>query len=96
MGFLPDETATISVNGRILSTSIPVNASGYFSLHLYTNHADEGTYTLTAEVNPTAAITFTLDDNAPLHAPEGSGEAIDIPAGIGNTQYLFLPAVLRN
>lgn len=93
-GFPPNSTATITLNGRSLGT-IPTDADGSFTFLLNSTGADEGDYFLTATVNPSANISFTLDETAPIHPQDGTGTTFDIPAGIAFNEFVFLPTVVK-
>jgi len=86
--------AAISVNGTALGT-IPTDVSGSFSFLLSTPKADEGTYFVTAAVNPSATVQFILSADKPTRAQEGSGTVFDVPAGIAYTESVFLPIIMR-
>lgn len=90
--FPANSTAALSVNGRSLGTVL-VNASGNFYFSLTTTNADEGTYFLTATVNPTATRQFTLSTTEPVHPQDDPAELFDVPAGIAFTKFLFLPTI---
>lgn len=92
--FPPDEVATVTVNGYELGT-VQVGGDGTYSFVLSTTEADEGYYSLTASVNPSAAVQFVLDAKEPLWPQEGMGPVINVPAGIAHTELGFLPAILR-
>jgi hypothetical protein len=94
-GFPANETATISVNGRIVSSSIPVNSAGYFAFVLDTTLASEGNYYVTASVNPSATTTFSIDSSQPLRSQMGNAETIGIPSSIALDNSVFLPFVQR-
>ncbi len=94
--FTPSQMATVSVNGYVLSNSIPVEPDGTIEFQLATDQADEGAYfvTVTAgQSNDTAG--FFLNSDAPLNPPSGSGPTLNVPAGIALTEFVYLPAVLR-
>jgi predicted outer membrane repeat protein len=92
--FPPNDIATISVNGTALGT-IPTDVSGNFSFLLSTTNADEGTYFITASVNPSATVQFILSSDKPTWPQEGSGTVIELPAGIAYTESIFLPMIMR-
>lgn len=92
--FPPNETATISVNGRIMGTTA-VNGDGRFLFILTTANADEGTYFVTASVNPTVTKQFILSATEPVRPQEESGDTFDVPVGIAFNDFIYLPAILR-
>ena len=92
--FPANAIAAISVNGTALGT-IPTDGSGSFSFLLSTPNADEGTYFVTAAVNPSATVQFILSADKPTRAQEGSGTVFDVPAGIAYTESVFLPIIMR-
>jgi predicted outer membrane repeat protein len=92
--FPANAIAAISVNGTALGT-IPTDGSGSFSFLLSTANADEGTYFVTAAVNPSAVVRFILSSDELTRPQEGSGPVFDVPAGIAYTESVFLPIVMR-
>jgi hypothetical protein len=92
--FPPDESATITINGVNLGT-VPTDASGGLTFILKTSAtAEEGSYRVTATVNPSATTRFTLTAGGVVHPQEGTGTVFDLPEGIA---YLvnFLPLLAK-
>lgn len=92
--FPPNETATITVNGHVMGTTA-VNGNGRFLFILSTTNADEGTYFVTASVNPTVTKQFVLNAADPVRPQEDSGDTFDVPAGIAFNQFVYLPSIVR-
>ncbi len=93
-GFPPNDTATIAVNGVVLTSTLAVDGSGEFVFLLDTGQADNGYYAVTAMVNPSAMTSFILDPNSPLRLQEGSGPIFSVPSGIA-WKAIYLPLILR-
>ncbi|MFA5873549.1 MAG: hypothetical protein WC832_06260, partial [Anaerolineales bacterium] len=91
--FPPDSTATITVNGNVLGT-VPTDSSGSFTFLFETSQADEGYYSVTVSVNPSASTQFTLDAEADLHPQEGSGTVFVVPDGIAY-HVIYLPLIVK-
>jgi hypothetical protein len=87
-------TATIIINGAILTNTLPVDSYGGFACLLDTSLADAGYYSLTATVNPSASARFTLDPNAPLRPQNGTGPILSVPSGIAG-KMVYLPLIHR-
>ena len=94
-GFPAGSTATVTVNGRVLTPALAVDSAGGVAFMLNTGQAGAGTYVATVSVNPSATVVFTLDPNAPLHAQQGSGPTYNVPSGIAFTKILYLPLIRR-
>lgn len=92
--FPPNETATITVNGHVMGT-MAVDGNGRFLFIFTTANANEGTYVVTATVNPTATTQFTISIADPMRPQEDSGDTFDIPAGIAFNEFLYLPSILK-
>lgn len=92
--FPANSTATLSVNGRTVGTVL-VDSTGMFYFTLTTANADEGTYFVTASVNPTATKQFVLDAAEPVRPEDSPAETFDVPSGIAFTESLYLPAIIR-
>ncbi|MFZ1398798.1 MAG: hypothetical protein WAS33_17965 [Candidatus Promineifilaceae bacterium] len=92
--FPANSTATLSVNGRTVGT-VPVSSGGTFAFTLTTTNADEGTYFVTASVNPTATKQFVLDATEPVRPEDLPADTFDVPAGIAFTESLYLPTIIR-
>jgi len=93
--FPANSMATVTVNGRVLSDNIAVDASGGFDFILDTSQADPGRYVVAATVNPRATADFALDTDADLRPQEGSGPLLTVPSGIAFTEFVYLPFVQR-
>jgi len=93
--FPPNGAATIMVNGQTLTSTLPVNETGGFIFFINTTGADEGFYSVTASVNPSAGASFQLSLSAPLRVQEGGGLTLNVPAGIAFTNALYLPLIAR-
>lgn len=93
-GFPADTQATISVNGQTLGTA-ETDGSGNLDIILSTQNSDEGRYIVTISVNPTASVSFDLDNTAPTRPQEGQGTSFIIPDGIAFSESVFLPIVVR-
>jgi len=87
--------ATVTVNGRTLTTSLAADGSGNVTFLLNTAGADPGRYVVTVSVNPSASASFLLAEGEPLRPQEGSGPMFDVPAGIGLDNVVYLPVVVR-
>jgi hypothetical protein len=94
-GFPPSSTASLLVNGSVLTSTLAVDGSGGFVLRLDTQQADPGWYFATATVNPSATARFVIDPAAPLRPLEGSGPIITVPAGIAFASSVYLPLVQK-
>ncbi len=93
-GFPKGGTATVTVNGTVLSTALPVDSSGNLTFSLDTSLADEGHYTVVATSILHAGAPIVLSQTAPLHPP-GGGTVLVVPAGIAMTEFSHLP-ILRD
>lgn len=93
-GFPSNQTATISVNGRVLGTT-DVDANGEVTCQLTTDSADAGRYVASVSVNPSASASFLLATGQPLRAKPGPGVEFAIPPGIAFTKSVYLPIMLR-
>jgi hypothetical protein len=93
-GFPPNDTAHLTVN-EITLGSIATDPHGGFTLILSTANANEGSYFVTATVNPSAMTTFIVAPNEPIRPQEGIASIFNVPAGIAFTETVFLPVVLR-
>jgi photosystem II stability/assembly factor-like uncharacterized protein len=92
--FPPDVNVDLKINGYSIGT-IPSDSSGSFSFILSTALADEGFYTVTASVNPGAAVRFILNNDFPARQQEGSYPIFDVPAGLAATSIVNLPLISR-
>lgn len=95
INFPPSRTATIIINGNELTNTLTVDTSGGIAFLLSTTQGDPGRYFVTATVNPSATVGFTLDSNAPLRPQEGDGPIINVPNGIAFTEFVYLPLIQR-
>jgi photosystem II stability/assembly factor-like uncharacterized protein len=93
--FPSNSVATVIINGRTLTNTIPVDSLGGLTFQLSTAQADAGRYFVTAAVNPSATTDFTLDTTDPIRPQEGSGPIISVPNGIAFTEFLYLPLIQR-
>lgn len=91
--FPTNSTATVVVNDYTLGI-VSTDSFGDLRFLLNTELADEGDYTVTASVNPSASASFVLDSSKQLRAQEGSGTIFNLPGGL-NTYFICLPVVLR-
>jgi hypothetical protein len=94
-GFPANTQANIQINGYTFSSTIPVNASGVFTVVLNTDNADNGLYIVTARVNPEATTSLVITDSAPLQPQVGDGISLSIPASIAFNKQVYLSIVLR-
>ena len=92
----PAGVATVTVNGRVLTNTLPVSNLGQLAFQLNTSSADAGRYLATVSVNPRVTVDFTLDPNEPLRPLEGSGPVLDVPEGIAFTKFIYLPLIMRS
>jgi hypothetical protein len=83
--FPPNEMAQITVNGHSLG-AVQVDSNGDIFFMLTTTSADEGTYFVTASVNPSATEQFILDAGEPVRPQVGSfgsrGVSLNVGAGL--------------
>jgi hypothetical protein len=92
--FPPDGTATIAINGNILGT-VPTDSSGGLIFSLETSPTtDEGFYSVTASVNPSASTQFTLDAEDDVRPQEGSETVFVVPDGIAN-RVVYFPLIVK-
>ncbi len=92
--FPSDEMATVSINGETLGT-VSTNSDGVLGFVLDTANADEGFYGITASAGVSASVGFLLDADAPLRLQEDTGTTFEVPAGIGLTEFVYLPFNFR-
>jgi len=92
--FPPNQSASITINGLSIG-NLATDTSGTFTFTLTTSNADEGSYYVTASVNPNATVRFTLDNNSEIKPQEGSYTTFDVPSGTAFTHEICLPIVLR-
>jgi Photosynthesis system II assembly factor YCF48 len=92
-GFPAESSASIKTNGAEIG-NIDTDESGDLVFLLDTAQADLGSYIVTVEVNPIATIGFTLSQDAPLREQEGSATILEIPAGVGFSNFVSLPVIL--
>jgi len=84
--------ASLRINAHLLISDLEIQPSGGFVLFLDTSQADPGEYVVAIPGFP-AAVSFVLDENAPLRPKEGDGEAWMLPSGIVLDRALFLPMI---
>jgi hypothetical protein len=90
----PNQTATIYLNDITLGTA-PISASGTFTFTLTTEEATEGTYLITASVNPSATVKFVLDSDSEIRPLEGSYLTFEVPADVAYTFEAYLTLILN-
>jgi hypothetical protein len=93
--FPPGTLANLYINDQVITSTLPVNPTGSFIFFLNTTGAEAGGYVVTASVNPSAATSFILFDDAPLRPQEGGGQTFVVPAGIAFHNFVYLPLVKR-
>ena len=94
-GFPANATATIVINGKTVGT-IMTDADGKFEFELNTAGANDGAYFVTATVNPSATVKFTLDAASPNTWPaEGAATVFNVPPGIAFTNFIYLPMISK-
>jgi hypothetical protein len=92
--FPTDQSSEIWVNGMKLESDSRTTEGGELVFELYTEQADEGAYMVKLIVDGVSADTiFHLDENAPLRESTGVGLVLNVPAGIGLGNRLYLPAL---
>lgn len=92
--FSPNETAQVTANGQPIGT-IPTDSAGNLLFLLSSSNAEVGYYEILVTVNQGAAVTLSLQNNAPLRAQEDVGTILSLPADIAEGRS-FLPLVPRN
>lgn len=93
--FPANATAVITINGTSIGT-VTTNADGEFEFELNTTGAEDGFYFVTATVNRSATVKFTLDSGSPNTWPSvGTTPVFTVPAGIASTGFIYLPIILR-
>lgn len=95
VGFPSDSITEIQINSLVYTQTVPVSASGMFTIVLDTDNADNGIYYVSARVNPDAGTTFVITSTAPLRSQEGVGFHLTVPSGIALNRQVFLPSVIR-
>jgi len=97
LDFTSNASATLSVNGTVLTNTLAVNPTGGFIVFLDTTGADEGAYHVSVSASPAVTVTFFLLEGAPTWSQEGGGTTIQVPQGIARPVYsIYLPLVLRS
>jgi hypothetical protein len=92
-GFLPSQTAEITVNGRSLGTTL-TDENGSVNVALDTEQANAGTYIVTVTTGPVSrAVHLILDPALPVRSDENSDIILIVPAGIAYTTFNYLPLV---
>lgn len=95
-GFPENSTATVSINGVVVTTTLPTSSTGGFVAFLNSTGLTSGYYRVTVSVNPSASVNFALDSNAPLRAQEGSGTTFVLDGlGLMPLELVYLPLILR-
>ena len=90
----PNAPVTVSANGYVLGTP-STDSSGNLEFNLNTFAANTGSYYITvSDGTLSLTVRIVLSESAPLRPLEGTGETLNIPAGIGLTE-LFLPVIKR-
>ncbi len=93
-GFPAGAQAAVAINGHALGTAT-TDAQGALSLTLDAAAADEGYYTVSVSVNPTAALSFRIDAEAPLRPQGDVTVLLDVPAGIAHEDWILLAAQFK-
>lgn len=94
--FPPNGEATVTVNGRLLAATVPINGAGEGEFRLATTaETGEGLYLVKVSVNPSATARFTLDADAPLRPAESTAPQVPVPPGIAINRSLYLPVLRR-
>lgn len=91
--FPPGAQATLSVNGHVLTASLPIDELGQFIVFLSTADANSGYYLAQVMAGVNAMARFALNEPLPLRLQEGGGTTLVVPAAIGLplwTRYLPL------
>lgn len=88
------DTAVISVNGYSLG-SVPTDATGTFTVTLFTKDATPGAYTVMATTLPyQASTTFILDEDAPIWPLDNGGPIFEVPSDIAH-RLVYLPTIIH-
>jgi hypothetical protein len=67
-----------------------------FIFSLETNPTtEEGFYSVTVCVNPSASTQFTLEAEDEVRPQEGSGKVFDVPDGIAYHVFIYLPLIVK-
>src|SRR5262249_23573155 len=91
-GFPPNTSAQITVNGTVLTDSIPIDNSGGLTFQLDTGLASTGEYLVTARASQSqATASFWLGPSYPVRAQDGSGTILHVPQGIAFTHLVYFP-----
>ena len=95
--FPPGSLGTLTINERVLTTTLAINPTGSFIFFLDTGAIDEeGFYNVTVRVYPGASAGFFLQADAPLREQEGGGMVWVVPGGIAVPfQQFYLPRIVR-
>ena len=93
--FPRNSLAVISVNGLVITDTLPIDSSGVFSFTLDTTTADPGYYAINASTNPQAFTFITLDPAGENHPLTGSAPLLQVPAGIAYTHWSYLPILKK-
>ncbi len=92
--FPRNSLATISANGLVLTSTLPVDSSGFFSFTLDTTAADPGYYAINAATNPQAFAFITLDPAGETHPLTGAAALLSVPGGVAFPYWSYL-AILQ-
>lgn len=93
--FPPETTITLFINERMLA-DVPTDGNGTFVVVLITLPTTEpGSYRLSAGPNYNAAVSFTIDPNAPLRQTPVSGQTLPVPDDLQPALQLYLPLVQK-
>lgn len=76
-------------------TQRTVQRNGDFSFQISTTDTVEGTYFLTASVDPSASVQFTLVSDEPVRPQAGNVVVFAIPEVVAFTELLSLPTILN-
>jgi hypothetical protein len=88
--FPRNSLATISANGLVLTSTLPVDSNGFFSFTLDTTAADPGYYAINAATNPQAFAFITLDPAYETHPLTGTAALLSVPGGVAFPYWSYL------
>lgn len=95
INFPRNSTATISINGVSIATTVNTDSFGNLTFILDTSNANVGRYFVTVTVNPSVTTSFELDLTQPLRPQSGSGMVVIVPSGVGFTESVYSPLVQK-
>ncbi len=111
ISFPPNSQATVIVNLRLITATLPVSSSGSFFFFLHIHQATPKPYTIRVIVPPVAAdagrglsaaaLNISADaqvlvtDTLPTRPAEGGGLTFDIPLAAVYSHAVYLPLVNR-